>query len=159
LREATDLANGSVGPDVISFAAAITNGGPAVIVLTHGELAIRDALTIQGPGATLLTINSQGSDPTPTNTPGDGARALNFDDGSLTSLLSNQIAGLTIAGGDVTDNGGGVRNAESLTIINCKITANSARSGAGVANFGDMTIRASTISDNECPDLGGGTEG
>ena len=42
LREALSLANGSSGANTITFAAALTSGGPATILLTRGELAIRD---------------------------------------------------------------------------------------------------------------------
>ena len=50
LREATELARGSVlTADSITFAASLTSGGPATIVLTLGELAITDALSIIGP--------------------------------------------------------------------------------------------------------------
>src|SRR5262245_6605503 len=51
--------------ETIDFAASLTAGGPATILLTHGELGIDKDLTIVGPGADLLTIDASGNDPTP----------------------------------------------------------------------------------------------
>ena len=51
LREAVSAANGSPGADTISFAAALTSGGPATIVLTKGQMEIIGPTTINGPGA------------------------------------------------------------------------------------------------------------
>ena len=74
LREAIDSANGSVGANTVTFAGALTSGGPAYIYLQRGELAIRDPVTVNGPGADLLTIYQA----TIHN------RVLNIDDGSGT---------------------------------------------------------------------------
>src|SRR3954452_4955422 len=62
LREAIVAANGNSGPDLINFDPALTAGGPARIALTQGELAVTDALTINGPGASLLTVDASGND-------------------------------------------------------------------------------------------------
>ena len=67
LREAIDFANTRAGHDTIEFSPALTAGGPATILLTHGELAITDAVTINGPGADLLTIDASGNDLNPDN--------------------------------------------------------------------------------------------
>ena len=48
-----------------SLPPSLTSGGPATITLTQGELKITDSLTINGPGANLLTIDASGNDPTP----------------------------------------------------------------------------------------------
>ena len=52
LREAIFATNLVGGADTIEFAAALTSGGPATITLTQGELAITDALAINGPART-----------------------------------------------------------------------------------------------------------
>ena len=44
---------------MINFAASLTSGGPASILLTNGELVINKSLTINGPGANLLTVDAQ----------------------------------------------------------------------------------------------------
>src|SRR5262245_59902304 len=60
LREAIIAANtdtptelGDVGnqADEIRFAPSVTAGGPATILLAHGEMAITEDLSITGPGA------------------------------------------------------------------------------------------------------------
>ena len=68
LREAVFATNLVGGADTIQFAAALTSGGPATLTLTQGELKITDALSINGPGADLLTIDASGNDPTPDST-------------------------------------------------------------------------------------------
>src|SRR5688572_3982450 len=80
LREAIFATNLVGGADTIEFAPSLTAGGPATILLTGGELRITDGLTISGPGASLLTINAIGSDPTPDENSGDGSRVFDIDD-------------------------------------------------------------------------------
>src|SRR5262245_327050 len=52
LRQSIISANGSGGADTINFLVI-----PSPITLTTGEIAINDALTIDGPGANLLTVS------------------------------------------------------------------------------------------------------
>ena len=54
LRQAISDANNHAGADKIQFAANVTG----TIALTAGELQITDSLTIQGPGAASLAIES-----------------------------------------------------------------------------------------------------
>src|SRR5438105_2454988 len=56
LRDAIVAANKNAGADVIAFS-PIVFIPPHTITLTSGELLISDALTIQGPGASLLTVS------------------------------------------------------------------------------------------------------
>ena len=56
LREAIFATNLVAGPDTIRF--DFGHDGPATILLTQGELRISDHLTIEGPGAELLTIDA-----------------------------------------------------------------------------------------------------
>jgi len=158
LREAIDLANISFGPDTIMFAASLTSGGPATILLTLGELAINESMTIQGPGANLLTIDASGSDPTPN--PGDGSRVFNVDDGNPATLIDVEIVGLTLTGGDASASGGAIATTENLVIADSVITGNrttSSTSGTGGGGIfsaagsvapNSLTIRDSTISHN-----------
>src|SRR5262245_45246285 len=53
LRQAIDAANAAAGADQITFAANVTG----TIVLTTGQLAITDSVSITGPGADDLTIS------------------------------------------------------------------------------------------------------
>ena len=47
---------------------------------------------------------------------GDGSRLFNIDDGNAAEEKSVAISGLTLTGGDVFGDGGGIRNAENLTV-------------------------------------------
>jgi CSLREA domain-containing protein len=57
LREAVQAADQREGADTIEFANVVTG---SVIVLAHGELTIRRALTIAGPGASKLSVSGNG---------------------------------------------------------------------------------------------------
>src|SRR5262245_1795083 len=53
LRWAVGQANSNPGPDTIAFATSVRG----TITLTSGELRITDSVTINGPGASLLTVS------------------------------------------------------------------------------------------------------
>jgi hypothetical protein len=124
LREAIFAANIVTGHDALNF--DFGHDGPATIVLRQGELKITDALTIQGTGPQLLTIDAGGSDPTPDQHNHDGSRIFNID-GS--GQLNISIAGLTLTGGDVLGVGGAILNFEDLLLSNCVVAGNSAHGG------------------------------
>ena len=76
LREAVALANAdSTHICTITFAPALTSGGPATIMLTMGQIAVTGDVTIVGPGAGLLTVAA--FDPTPANE-GNGSRICSY---------------------------------------------------------------------------------
>jgi len=131
LREAIFAANTVPGTDTIEFAPALTAAGPATILLTQGELQITDSLAIDGPGADLLTIDASGNDPTPDVNNGDGSRAFNIDDGSVETAIEVAISGVTLAGGDVFEQGGAIRTVEELHLLDATITDNAAQGGGG----------------------------
>jgi hypothetical protein len=134
LRDA--IAAASPG-DTINFAPSLTSSGPATILLTHGELSIKKSLTISGPGADVLTINAKGSDSTPDQSHGDGARIFNINDATITRQAV-AISGLALTGGDITGDGGAILDTESLTLSACRITGNSATNqGGGLFAGGD----------------------
>ena len=95
-------------------------------MLTQGELKITDSLTINGPGANLLTIDASGNDPTPDVNNGDGSRVFNIDDGNDANLLDVSISGLTLTGGDVSGDGGAIFTRENLAVTASTIRGNSA---------------------------------
>ena len=166
LREAVFATNLVGGADTIEFAAALTSGGPATILLTQGELAITDSLTINGPGASLLTL--QAYDPTPDMKNGDGSRIFNIDDGNAANLLDDSISGVTLTGGDVSGppagagSGGAIRSQENLTVTASTIRGNSVVSGGGNgggiynSGGGSLTVTDSTIIGNSAINGSGG---
>jgi CSLREA domain-containing protein len=151
LREAIELANASQYDgvvDTIRFDPSLTAGGPATILLTHGELKITDSLAIAGPGTELLTIDASGSDPTSDMNNGDGSRVFNLDD-SANSLANVSIRGLALTGGDVSPIGGAILSAENLELQGVSIIGNFAQEGAAVYSlFGNLVISHSRVADN-----------
>jgi len=112
-----------------------------------GELTINKSVTIDGPGANLLTIKAYD----PSSTIGDGGRVFNVDDGT-SGLVDVEVVGLTLTGGDigVTDGGGAILSSEHLTVTNSVISGNSAigRGGGIYVRTGRITVASSTISGN-----------
>ncbi|MCI0492873.1 MAG: hypothetical protein L0Z07_08045, partial [Planctomycetes bacterium] len=158
LRQAIFDANAALGADDIAFQAGLTG----TILLTKGELAITEALTITGPGAAMLTVDASGNDPTPLVDDGLGSRIFNINDG-VAGDSPVTISGLTITGGDANSSGGGIRSLESLTLLDSVVSGNATTDdGAGVfvsTSAGTATITRSTISGNVAPtsgDFGGG---
>jgi len=93
------------------------------ITLTTGELSINKNLTIQGPGASPLTISGN-----------NASRVFNIQSGQTVD-----VSDLTITNGKATggNNGGGVLNSGTLTLTNCNLFSNStANNGGGIFNSG-----------------------
>jgi predicted outer membrane repeat protein len=162
LREATAATNTMSGPDEITF--DFGHDGPAMILLKQGELKITDSLTINGPGAELLTIDASGNDPTPHLNDGKGSRVFYIDDGKDNVDSPVTIRGLTLTGADVGGfdirgfKGGAIQSWENLTVTSSTISGNSAGSGGGIYVYfnGNLTVTSSTISGNSAQFGGGG---
>ncbi|NEP12654.1 MAG: DUF4347 domain-containing protein [Symploca sp. SIO2C1] len=145
----TDEDDGNLNPGDVSLREAIrfTKPGGTInfnpnlaggtIGLTLGELVIDKDLTINGLGADQLTISGK-----------NASRVFNIDDGN-DDQARVRIDGLTIANGNSSDKGGGIRNNEKLFLINTTLDKNTASSsGGGIFNSGDLTVTTSTISNN-----------
>src|SRR5260370_5722643 len=95
----------------VDFQADLTG----TITLTSGELTINRSLTIDGPGAAVITVS------------GNHASRV-FTIGGSTVYIS----GLTVADGTVTNgSGGGILNAGTLTLTDSILSGNS---GGGIFN-------------------------
>jgi hypothetical protein len=139
LRQAILNANAnSPAADTINFQAGLTG----TITLTTGELVISDSVTINGPGAGVLSVSGNNAN-----------RVLTLVGGALN--LSN----LTITGGNSASGGGGILvGGGNLILVSSTITGNSATDFGGGINIlasGTATITNSTISGNTAP-IGGG---
>lgn len=163
-----DAIGAAVPGDTIDFDPALTSGGPATILLTRGELTIRDSVTINGPGAHLLTVDAAGNDPTPNSRPddatvgddGDGSRVFNIDSGNFVADKTISITGLTLAGADTFNQGGAIFSRENLNVTASTISGNSAQSGGGIYSaYGTLNVADSTIADNVATYRGGGVNG
>ncbi len=146
LRWAVVQANAATSPSTIDFSLA---AGPQTITLLRGALVLRntaDSIEIDGPGASLLTIDGN-----------ENGRVFQVDQG-VTATLS----GLTITGGRLStalaasgglsailaEVGAGLYNDGSVTIDDCTISGNTAAYGGGVGNVGTAALNRCTISGN-----------
>jgi hypothetical protein len=138
------------------------NSTPHTITLTSGELSINKNLTIQGPGAGLLTVQSTGRGNF------NASRIFEVSSGTVT------LSGMTISNGDgvhvyrsdpafdpysYEGYGGAVLNTPSgnLTISDCILSRNVGSAGGGaIANFGMLTVSGCTVSNNTTYANGGG---
>jgi predicted outer membrane repeat protein len=141
LREA--IAAAAPG-DTINFAVTGTINLSIGATNSTKQLSIDKSLTIQGPGAGLLTIKA--FDPTPTQKNGDGSRVFTIDDGNAAALSNVSISGLAIAGGDINTAGGAIFTKENLTLANSVVSGNtttqSSRTagGAGIYSSAGSTV-------------------
>jgi len=141
IMEANALAATACGSLTINFSVTGTiNVGTELPWVEHPNL------TIQGPGANLLTVTRNAA----------AAFTIFIVTGDVVTIndltISNGDAGVLFPVGGGLYNGGGV-----LTINRCHITGNTANRGGGVFNeAGDTYINDSTISNNSAASEGGG---
>lgn len=118
------------------------------IVLSSGQVVLDRNVTIQGPGAGVLTVRS-------TAALGPNSRVFRVDVG-----VTATIAGLTISGGsvDASGRGGGIQNLGTLTLSQATVTGNSALGlGGGISHDGAvLTVASSTVSGNSVATSYGG---
>lgn len=140
------IANVCAG-STITFAANVRGA----IDMTGPEILITKSLTIDGPGANLLSVRRSAS------------AITNFRIFDIAEHLIVSISGLTIANGNVPGNlGGGILNNNStLNLAYVTISGNTADIGAGIytaraATIINSTISGNTISGNVAGDGGGG---
>ncbi len=132
LRQALADAKAAGGDDIIAFHAGLTG-----TITVTSWLVIDSNVTIQGPGAELLTISG-----------GNTTRVFLVKDG-----VTATIDGLTISDGQVGSNerGGGIMiTSSTLTITNSAFSGNyGGWGGAVAASWSTLTITDSTFSGNE----------
>jgi len=120
--------NAAIGLDTIEFD---NNLSGQQITLTSGELQITDNLTINGLGVDFLTISGNNAD-----------RVFLVDDGDGSNGIDVTLDSLTITEG----NGGGIRNRETLTVLNSNISNNI---GTGIiSTSASLTVGNSNIANN-----------
>jgi CSLREA domain-containing protein len=151
LREAIAAANGTAGDDIIVFAAGVTG----TIQLTAALPNLSSNISLQGPGANLLTVRRNSS---------AVFRIFNANNGT-SSGPTISISGLGIANGSGKasgDNFGGAIYGQSatLTVTGCTISGNQAGFGGGIDNRASggsatLTVQGCTFSTNQS-DFGGG---
>src|SRR5260370_424720 len=143
LSQAVVDANAQPGADTIRFA----GGLHGTIVLTSGELDITGNLTIEGPGATHLTISGN-----------DASRVFDITANDATVT----IAGLTIAHGRAATAAGIDNAGATLTVSHCTLSDNQAVGvlgegaiGGGIYNEPGATLAATSSGFVHKPACGG----
>ncbi len=171
LRQAVINANGTAGPDTISFSGAGASGE----IRLATEIAITDDLTINGPGAGQLAISGDSNnnnlrDFATSNVAQGDTRIFHITDatspGSPLEVVS--ISGLTLKEGvadrfqsglPYTESGGAIYSDEvDLRLSNLTVTDNVATdNGGGVSTEDDgrLSITNSTFSGNRARAAGG----
>jgi hypothetical protein len=143
--------NNDTGPGSLRAAVAAASPGdtiifasiPSPINLTSGEIVISQNLTINGPGAGMLTVSVAAK----------SSRVFDVTTGTVT------ISNLTISGGFDPVAGGGIFNNGTLTLEDATVSGNAANicCGGGIYNnTGTMTINNVTVSGNHTAGSGGG---
>ncbi len=140
LRQAVLDANAAPGADVIRFAPAARG----TVTLTSGELAITDDVRIDGPGAGRLAVSGN-----------DTSRVFNIAAGADVA-----IDDLTVTRGRALLQGGGIRNAGTLTLSHAVVSDNVVvglpgatptvdAMGGGIRNTGTLTVRHTVFVGNQ----------
>jgi hypothetical protein len=149
LRQAIAAANGTAGPDDITFQAGLTG----TILLQTGQLEITDAVDIQGPGPEVITVDGNASSRVVFLHPFYVYAAPDLP-------FAATISGLTITGGmnDGLNGGGGILigNDIDLVLDDVVIVDNQSGSGGGVELLdGTLTMVDSLVTGNFAPAGGG----
>ena len=130
--------------DTIDFAPGITT-----IELTSGELLIDKNLTIDGPGADLLTVRRKADAPK--------FRIFNIASGNVTMsglTISEGMLGSTLSGAPPVSGAGILNQAgATLTLISCTVSGHTTPNGndaygAGINNAGTLNLENSAVAGN-----------
>ncbi len=146
LRQAvTDIASG----DIIQFETPLFDTAQT-ISLSAGQITLNKNLTIYGNGANILNVQNTAAQSTT-------SRVFNIS----TSGFTINLNGVTVSGGNVSGDGGGIFNfGSTLSLTNCVIDGNTATGdGGGIRSSGNMTVLGSTISNNTATSAGGNKAG
>jgi len=139
LRAAIVQANGDTEPDEITFASSLTG----TINLTSALPSLLGTVSIEGPGASSLTVNRSADAGTPS-----------FRIFEVSAGANATISGLTVSGGLTTDHGGGIDNAGTLALVGTVVSRNTSAiavgdlAGGGISNSGTLTITDSAVTEN-----------
>ncbi len=146
LRAAIQEANLLPGHDTISVPAGtytLSLLGVGDDDSISGDLDVRQGLTIIGAGADETIIDADGLE-----------RVFQIFGG-----VAAEFQGLTITGGSVvgSEDGGGIRSAGDLKLVDVVVTGNAAEdSGGGINADGSLLMERVTVSDNTAGGDGGG---
>jgi hypothetical protein len=144
LRQAIIDANTAAGDDIINFQSNLTGS----VMLTEGQLSITSNVSINGLGASVLTVERS------------SAASTAFRIFNIAAQRNVSISNLTIKGGVANNSvphGAGINNAGTLYLTGVVVTNNTSSvdtppggfsSGGGIYNTGVLEVSNSTISGN-----------
>ncbi|TDR40323.1 putative outer membrane repeat protein [Tahibacter aquaticus] len=147
LRDAIDQANRTSGADNVTF----NSGLSGTITLSSGEIAIFDALTLDGPGASRLTLSGANT-----------SRIFRIGPQAGTpDVFATSISGLSFSSGSSADEGGAIFVDDSnLTVTDCVFRNNAAQRGGGLYAFPSasttLNLRRTRFENNMANADGGG---
>lgn len=147
LREAVLAANAGSGGDTIEVPAGhvrLDRPGPGENAGATGDLDLTKSVLLTGAGARSTIVGAAGLD-----------RVFDVHAG-VTALLAD----LTITGGFVDGEGGGIQSAGTLTLLRATVSGNEARAatnrnGGGIESNGTLVVTQSTIAGNRAYNGGG----
>ena len=169
LRAAIAYANTLTGARAISFDPSVFGTTLQTISLTLGQLALTNpaTITINGPGAALLTVSGGGASRvfdvsgsaallglTISGGSADQGGGLRDDGGTLS------LTGCVVSGNHAVNLGGGldIEQNGTTTLTNCTISGNSAGiSGGGLTNSGNTSLTDCTVNNNSATSSAGGS--
>ena len=155
LRGAINNANSLAGADTINFDAAVFSTAQMITLTTDSiprQLIINSDLTVNGPGASLLTLKGNAGYAVPIfeiNGGIVGISGLKLTGGNGRTI--NSANGISTAGGAIYISGG------TVTVTGSTLSNNYANFGAAVAVLGgSLAVTGSTISNNDIGTSGNG---
>ena len=140
LREAIELANVSLGTQLITFDPALTDERLAISL---GELPITDSLIIRGPGKDRLRLDAEGQ-----------SRIFHVDS-DISSQYGVQIRGVELARGN-DELGGAIRAESPLSLDHVTIRDSVGINGGAIYSNSMLDLNAVSILNNEALEDGGG---
>ncbi|MBS1793092.1 MAG: carboxypeptidase regulatory-like domain-containing protein [Acidobacteria bacterium] len=173
LRGAIERTNATPGADTISFDPTVF-ATPQTTTLGNSPLVVENngGLTINGPGANLLTLDANNQSSVMVLKSGGTLNVSGFTFTGGNAIYANALSGggllneggsLTVSNSAIvnnraTNNGGGISAGGLTTVANCTISGNTATGGGGieVAQGGSLTLTNSTVSGNTATGSGGG---
>lgn len=135
LRQTIQHANTLPGPDIIIFDPAIVSSATSITL--NSEIAINDAITINWPGSTPLTLNG--------NT---ATRIFNISGAGVADIALSKLrfVNAKVSGNGAAISGGG----QNLTITSCHFENNVSTGNGGAVSltFGPLTASDCVFTDN-----------
>ena len=177
LREAFAFAASNPGDDTITFGNGsaiaggtnLTDATADTITLGGTQLTINSNVTLDGPGAALLSISGNNASRVFRVNFGVTAeiREVTITGGNLPNGLGGGIFSngtLTVSHSTISGNstgtgfGGGIWSSGTLTVSHSSISGNTARHGGGISNSGTLMVSHSSITGNAAGIDGGGID-